>query len=152
MLKANVFDRDGCRTFIVQFPCRKMKTFSFARIISEKIASSKTLRWGILYLFPCSGNPWTILKPLHSQFFLLASIPAYTIRISYLLQSLDKYSLLCNFYISAVAFPLLQIQYKLSFSLVLIPTQIIFPSCFNPKINLRYLCNFSSFCFYSTED
>ena len=57
MLKANDFDRDGCRTFIVQFPCRKMKTFLFARIISEKNASSETLRWGILYLFPCSGNP-----------------------------------------------------------------------------------------------
>ena len=55
MLKANDFDRDGCRTFIVQFPCRKMKTFLFARIISEKNASSETLRWGILYLFPCSG-------------------------------------------------------------------------------------------------
>ena len=44
MLKANDFDRDGCRIFIVQFPCRKMKTFLFARIISEKIASSETLR------------------------------------------------------------------------------------------------------------
>ena len=52
MLKANDFHRDGCRTFIVQFPCRKMKTFLFARIISEKNASSKTLRWGILHLFP----------------------------------------------------------------------------------------------------
>ena len=57
MLKANDFDRDGCRIFIVQFPCWKMKTFLFARIISEKIASNETLRWGILYLFPCSGNP-----------------------------------------------------------------------------------------------
>ena len=55
MLKANVFDRDGCRTFIVQFPCRKMKIFLFARNISEKNPSSETLRWGILYLFPCSG-------------------------------------------------------------------------------------------------
>ena len=36
MLKANDFNRDGCRTFIVQFPCRKMKTFLSARIISEK--------------------------------------------------------------------------------------------------------------------
>ena len=34
MLKANDFNRDGCRTFIVQFTCRKMKTFLFARIIS----------------------------------------------------------------------------------------------------------------------
>ena len=57
MLKANDFNRDGCRTFFVQFPCRKMKTFLFGQIISEKIASSETLRWGILYLFPCSGNP-----------------------------------------------------------------------------------------------
>ena len=36
MLKANDFDRDGCSTFIVQFPYRKMKAFLFARIISEK--------------------------------------------------------------------------------------------------------------------
>ena len=71
---------DAERTLIVQFPCRKMKTFLFDRIISEqKIASSETLRWPILYLFPCSGNPWTILKPLHRQFFLPASIPAQTI-------------------------------------------------------------------------
>ena len=42
MLKANDFDRDGCRTFVVQFPCQKMKTFWFARIILEKIASSET--------------------------------------------------------------------------------------------------------------
>ena len=27
MLKANDFNRDGCRIFIVQFPYRKMKTF-----------------------------------------------------------------------------------------------------------------------------
>ena len=53
MLWANDFDRDGCRTFIVQFPCQKMKTFLFARII----ASSKTFMWRVLYLFPCSGNP-----------------------------------------------------------------------------------------------
>ena len=39
MLKANDFDRDGCRTFIVQFPCGKMNFFLFARIISEKNAS-----------------------------------------------------------------------------------------------------------------
>ena len=30
MLKANDFDRDGCRSFIVQFPCRKMKKILFA--------------------------------------------------------------------------------------------------------------------------
>ena len=57
MLKANDFNRDRCRIFIMQFPCRKLKTFLFARIISEKFASSETLRWGMLYLFPCSGNP-----------------------------------------------------------------------------------------------
>ena len=54
MLKAKDFERDGCWTFIVQLPCPKMKTFLFAWVISEKNASSKTLRWGILYLFPCS--------------------------------------------------------------------------------------------------
>ena len=71
----------------------------------------------------------------------------------YLLQSLDKQSLLCNCYISALAFSFLQIQHKPSFLLVLIPTQIIFPTCFNPGIgNLRYFCNFSSFNFYSKED
>ena len=55
MLKANDFDRDGCRTFIVQFPCQKMKTFLFSRVLSGKNASSETLRWGILYLFSCPG-------------------------------------------------------------------------------------------------
>ena len=44
MLKANDFDRDGCRTFITQFPCQKMKTFLLAQIISENIASSETLK------------------------------------------------------------------------------------------------------------
>ena len=87
MLKANDFNRYGCRTFIVHFPCRKMKTFLFARIISQNLA-----------------------------------------------------------------FSLLQIQHKPSFLLVLIPTQTIFSTCFNPKIgNLRYLCNLTSFSFYSSE-
>ena len=36
MLKANYFDRDGCRTLIVQLPCQKMKSFLFAQIILEK--------------------------------------------------------------------------------------------------------------------
>ena len=124
----------------------------FARIILEKIVSSETVRWGIFHLFPCSGNPYAILKPLHRQSFLPASIPVAIDYISYLLQSLDKQSLLCNCYISALAFSFLQIQHKPSFLLVLIPTQIIFPTCFNPKIgNLRYFCNFSSFSFYSIQ-
>ena len=57
MLKVNDFDREGCRTFIVQFPCRKMNSFLFAQVIVEKAASSETLRWRTLYLFPCLGNP-----------------------------------------------------------------------------------------------
>ena len=56
MLQANDYYRDGCRMFIVQLPCRKMKTFLFAWNILEKIGSSKISRWGILYLFPYSGN------------------------------------------------------------------------------------------------
>ena len=40
--------------------------------------------------------------------------------------------------ISALAFSLVQIQYKPSFLLVLTPTQTIFLTCFKPKIgNLR---------------
>ena len=57
MVKTNDFDKDGYRTFIVQSPYRKKKTFLFVQIISEKIASNETLRWDILYLFPCSSNP-----------------------------------------------------------------------------------------------
>ena len=57
MLRANDFDRDGCRKFIGQFHCRKMKTFSFAGVIAERATSSETLRWRILYLFPCPSNP-----------------------------------------------------------------------------------------------
>ena len=72
---------------------------------------------------------------------------------SYLLQSRNKQSLHYRFYISALAFSLLQIQHKPFFLLILIPTEASFPSCFNPKIgNLTYFCNFSFFSFYSDED
>ena len=121
MFKANDFDRDGCRTFIVQFPCRKMKSFLFAQIISEKNCF-QTLRSTILHLFLFSDNPQTILKPLHRQSFLPASITAQKIFLSY-----------SSFYVSALAFSLLQIQHKPSSLLVLIPTQTIFPTYFNPK-------------------
>ena len=131
MLKANDFDRDGCSTFIVQFPYQKMKAFLFARIISGKNCFQQNNR---------SGNPQTIF---------LTSCNASKDAISYLLQSLDKQSLLCNFHISALAFSLLQNQHRPSFLLVLIPIQTIFPTCFNP--NLRYFYNFSSFSFYSNE-
>ena len=57
MLKANGFDRDGWRTFIVQFPWQKMKAFWFARVTAEKAGSNETLQREILYLFPCSDNP-----------------------------------------------------------------------------------------------
>ena len=43
MLKANDFDTDGCRTFIVQFPCRNMKTFSFLESFRKKVTSNETL-------------------------------------------------------------------------------------------------------------
>ena len=131
MLKANDFSRDGCRTFILQFPCQKMKPFLFA-IILEKTASSWTSRQKILDLFPCSSNPQTILKPLHIQSFLTVSIPAETIFLTGLNPQIKK-SLLCNFYISALQFSLLQNQHKTSFLLVLIPTQTIFFT-FNLKI------------------
>ena len=147
MLKANDFDRDGWRTFTVQFPCQKMKSFLFSRIISEKNASSKTFRWGILYLFSCSGlvDPQTFAQTI----FLIGFNPCID-NISYLLKPLNKKPLLRNFYISALAFSLNQIQHKPSFLLVLIPAQTIFPTCFSPKTgNLRYFCNFSSFSFQS---
>ena len=49
MLQANDFDRDECGTFIVQFPCRKMKTFLLAReSFCKKIASGEILMWRIL--------------------------------------------------------------------------------------------------------
>ena len=57
MLRANDFDRDGCSKFIGQFHCRKMKAFLFAGVIAKKATSSETLRWRILYLFPCPSNP-----------------------------------------------------------------------------------------------
>ena len=79
ILKTIDLNRYGCRKLIVQFSCRKMKAFWFARVISEKNTSSKTLRWEILYLFLCSGNPQTILKPLRGQLFLSTSIPTQAI-------------------------------------------------------------------------
>ena len=84
MLKANDFDRDGCSTFIVQFPCSEMKVFLSARIILEKIASSETLRWGILHLFQailrrslnlCLDNLSYQLQCQRRQYFLPVSIP-----------------------------------------------------------------------------
>ena len=150
MLKANDFDKNGCRTFIVQFPCRKMKAFLYARVIAEKVASNETLRWGILYLFPCSGNPQTILKPLHGQSFLLAGFnPAET--------NFTPASIPDDPCSAAFAFELSHsLCFKSSINnlllLVLIPTQTIYSACFNPEIcNLRYLCNFSSFSFYFSE-
>ena len=55
MLKANDFNRNGSRTFIVQFLCQKMKTISFLEQFPKKHASSETLRWGILYFFHAQG-------------------------------------------------------------------------------------------------
>ena len=49
MLKANDFNRDGCRTFIVQFPCRKITLFCLLKSFRKKIASSETFIWRILY-------------------------------------------------------------------------------------------------------
>ena len=125
---------------IVQFPCWKIKPFLFARIILEKIASSETWRWGILHCFPVSQYCFPAQVILRQSINLCKDNLAYRLQslhtidnISYLLQSLDKQSLLCNYYISALAFSLLQIRNKPSFLLVLIATQIIFPTCFNPR-------------------
>ena len=152
LLKANDFDRDGCRKFIVQFPWWKMKTFLFARVIAEKLLLARP--WGGEY---CISLPTqaVLRRSLNlSWTIFLTGFNACIDNLSYLLQSLDKQLLLCNFYISALTFSLLQIQqHKQYFLLALIPAQAIFPTCFNPKIgNLRYLCNFSSFSVYSSED
>ena len=37
MFKANNFDRDRCRTFIVQFPCRKVKSFCLFESFQKKL-------------------------------------------------------------------------------------------------------------------
>ena len=122
MPKTNDFDRDEYRTFIVQFPCRKMKTFSFAQIVSKKIASNEASEWGILYLFFCSGHSCSqLLNPCIDN-------------LSYLFQSLDKQSFLCKFLCFSSRI-LLQTQHKPSFLLVLIPTQTIFPTCVNSSID-----------------
>ena len=152
LLKANDFDRDGCRKFIVQFPWWKMKTFLFARVIAEKLLLARP--WGGEYCisFPTQA---VLRRSLNlSWTIFLTGFNACIDNLSYLLQSLDKQLLLCNFYISALTSSLLQIQqHKQYFLLALIPAQAIFPTCFNPKIgNLRYLCNFSSFSVYSSED
>ena len=151
MLKANNFDRDGCRTLIVWFTCQKMKAFLFSWIISEKIVSCKTSRWGILHLFPCSDIlGWSINFCIYNLSY--RSNPCID-NIYYLLQSLDKQSLRCTFYISGLIFSLLQIHHKPSFLLVSTPTQTIFPTRYNPKKgNLRYVCSFSSSSIYSSED
>ena len=142
MFKANDFDRDAWGTFIVQILCQKMKTFCLLKSFQKKIAFSQTLMWIILYCFP-----------VQAQTIFLTGFTLCIDNITYLLQSLDKQSLLCNFYISALVFSQLQIQHKASFLQVLIPTKTIFPTCFNPKIgNLRYLYKFSSLSFCSSED
>ena len=122
MPKTNYFDRDEYRTFIVQFPCRKMKTFLFAQIVSKKIASNEASEWGILYLFFCSGHSCSqLLNPSIDN-------------LSYLFQSLDKQSFLSKFLCFSSRI-LLQTQHKPSFLLVLIPTQTIFPTCVNSSID-----------------
>ena len=78
MFKSNEFNRDRCRTFIVQFPCLKDEIF-FVCLNHFRKSCFQTLRSRILHLFLFSGNPKTILKPLHRQSFLPASIPAWTI-------------------------------------------------------------------------
>ena len=104
-----LMEMDAERTFIVQVPHRKMKTLFFvcSNHLKKKNPSSETLKWGILYLFPCPGNPQTILKPFHRQPFLLASIPAQTIFLTCFIPWINKQSLFCNFYISALASSLL---------------------------------------------
>ena len=88
-------------------------------------------------------------KKIRKQ-YLNWSLNIFIDNLSYQLQSLDKQSLLFNFYVSALAFSLLQIQLKPSFLLVLIPTHNL-SYLLQPKIcNLRYYCNFSSCSFYST--
>ena len=99
LLKANDFDRDGCRKFIVQFPWWKMKTFLFARVIAEKLLLARP--WGGEYCisFPTQAvlrrslnlswtifltcfNPWInnfcsatfIFQLSHSPYFKSSSI------------------------------------------------------------------------------
>ena len=59
MLKANDFDRNGSRTFIVHFLCQKMKTIFFSRTISEKTCFQRDLKVRNIVFFSCSGldNP-----------------------------------------------------------------------------------------------
>ena len=59
MLKANNFDGDGCRKNIhrVGFSPKDEKIFFVCSNHLKKNSSSKTLKWGILHLFPCPGNP-----------------------------------------------------------------------------------------------
>ena len=152
MFKANDFDRDGCRTFIVQFPCRKMKSFLFAQIISEKNCF-QTLRSTILHLFLFSDNPQTILKPLHRQSFLPASIPAQTIFLTSFSPQISNL-FPATFMFSSRFLPASNPAYTIFLTGLnpyadnlsyLLQSQV-------PKIgNLRYLCNFSSFSFYSSE-
>ena len=78
--------------------CRSLaerrKLFSFVRIIV--FVYPRILESFIPNLhFPCLGNLYKILVPLHQQSFSLTSIPINS--ISYLLQSLDKGFFLCIF-------------------------------------------------------
>ena len=153
MLKVNDFDRDGCRKNIhraVSLP-KDEKFFLFDRIISEKkIASSETLRWPMLYLFPCSGNPWTILKPLHRQFFLPASIPA---QIIFLISSNPYINNLCS---AAFIFQLSHSPcFKSSINHLSYWSSSLYRQSFLPASVPRQAIlgiNFSFFSFYSAED
>ena len=125
IVKANDFDRDGCRSFLVPVPCWKMNAFLFAPIISglncicfpaqEILGRSLKL---------CIDNHSYRLQSMYRQYFLPTSISRWTI---FALQ------LLC----SPLTFSLLQIQHKPSFLLDLIPTQTILPTCFSSKILLK---------------
>ena len=81
MLKTNDFDRDRCRTFIVQFPCQNMKAFCLFESFRKKTGSRRPY-----------GGEHCICFP--AQEILTLSLYVCLDNISYLLQSLNKESLL----------------------------------------------------------
>ena len=81
MFQANDFNRDGCRTFIAQFPCRKIKTFLMnnfgikcfqwdLKVGNIVFVSLLSLRQSLNL---CIDNLFYWLQSLYRQYFLLAS-------------------------------------------------------------------------------
>ena len=133
MFKAIDFGRGGCRDAehsSCSSPAKRWNLFCLFESFRKKLLLDLKVE-NIAFVYTAQAilrrflnlsidNLSYRLQSLHRQYFLL-------------FQSIDKQSFPWLFYVSTLAYSLLQIQHKPSFLLVVIPTQRIFSTCFYPK-------------------